>query len=130
MFKKLFSLQKHSVRVTLSLKILKKQQRSIFHHYKISNFSIIQGQKNTADIVAVGDDKNKKRRKGKERYKSHKIIIFHVFAEKPPILANFLVERDGGCIVSLNAPISAIGLRQTDGRTDGRIMAIHQTTER
>ena len=33
-----------------------------------------------AAVFAVGDKKNKK---GKERYKSHKIVIFHIFVERP-----------------------------------------------
>ena len=47
-------------------------------------------------VFAVGDDKNKKRkgkeRKGKEREgkgrkgtKSHKMVIFHVFVQRPPV---------------------------------------------
>jgi len=38
-------------------------------------------------IFAVGDEKNKIGKEGdrKERYKSHKIVIFHIFAQNPPV---------------------------------------------
>jgi len=41
------SVYRNTVRVTLSLE----QQRSIFHHYKISNCSVIHSQNNPTDNV-------------------------------------------------------------------------------
>ena len=54
-------------------------------------------------IFDVGNDKNKKGKERKGMFKSHKIVIFHIFVDKTPsepIVSKFYISREMGDLIT------------------------------